>query len=508
MSKPGKVKYDFDRGFQRKLLGIMIQDPKFLTQYVDAIDESYFTERVHQILAALTVQYFRKYQRRPTKTTFLDMLNRWISKKQQMSAEDSEELKEEARKICSINVSEDTDYIANQAVHFARLQAFKLALIDSTESLEDALHDPEKLANIIPRIQKAYSVGSGRDAGIQFFEHLSDPKKFIESDPAFDPARKVPTGYKTLDKHLNGGLGAGELATAGGEPGVGKSLFLANLAAAGIVAGKKVVYITLELSPHDVYARVLMRLTGLKYEQLSDDSLYTDRMKRLFKRMSKTGYFRIREMPPGVTTCQHIRSYLSHLQVEDEVTPDLLIIDYADEMKDEESKRLVSNSDSDYTAYGNIYTGLIRIAKDFKIPIWTASQINRAGYNQEVVDMAFFADSMKKVMKADVVIGLCREFIKEGKKAIPVAGKLNLFAAKVRRGKSRFLINCIVRESRSIIKEAPNGQSNRSFKQLDDTQDISETKISEIGVGPKVVEETEHVGNVLYLDQQKKKVEA
>lgn len=492
-----KAKYDFNRTFQRRLLAIIVQDPKFLSRYCDALDESYFTERTHQIIAGIILHYFQRYKKRPTKTAFLDLINRWLDKKAQMSAEDADEIISEAKRLCRIPVGEDLEYITDKTVHFAQLQSMKMALIESTESLEQAVHDPEHLSQIIPRLQKACAVGSGRDAGIQFFDHLKDPRKFMKSDPAFDRARKVPTGFRSLDRALNGGLGAGELATAGGEPGVGKSLFLTNITAAALRAEKKVVYITLELSPFDVYMRVLQRLTGLKADQLEDHDLYSERLKKFLSRMETEGYFRIREMMPGITTCQHIRSYLSYLQAEDEVTPDLVVIDYADEMKDEESRRTASN-DSDYAAYGNIYTGLIRIAKDFRVPIWTASQVNRGGYNQEVVDMAFFADSLKKVMKADVVIGLCREFLKEGRKLVPVPGKLNLFAAKVRRGKSRFNVPCITREERGIIKQCPKQQTKYNL------EGEEKRTLQEVGVGSGKDDDSK----ILYLREQKRKKEA
>jgi hypothetical protein len=48
------------------------------------------------------------------------------------------------------------------------------------------------------------------------------------------------------------------------------------------------------------------------------------------------------------------------------------------------------------------------MAGELDIPIWTATQVNRAGLSQEVVDIEHMGDSLRKAQIADVVIGICR----------------------------------------------------------------------------------------------------
>lgn len=69
------------------------------------------------------------------------------------------------------------------------------------------------------------------------------------------PAVAVPTGLSELDRTLGGGLVPGSVTLVGGEPGIGKSTLLLQLAAEVASAGRRVLYVTGEESPQQVRAR-------------------------------------------------------------------------------------------------------------------------------------------------------------------------------------------------------------------------------------------------------------
>ena len=78
--------------------------------------------------------------------------------------------------------------------------------------------------------------------------------------------RRIPTGLEGLDRVLGGGLVPGSLALVAGEPGIGKSTLLLQVAAALASNGGPVVYVTGEESPEQVALRA-RRIDGL-HEQL------------------------------------------------------------------------------------------------------------------------------------------------------------------------------------------------------------------------------------------------
>jgi DNA repair protein RadA/Sms len=70
-----------------------------------------------------------------------------------------------------------------------------------------------------------------------------------------EPWQVWPTGVGELDRVLGGGVVPGSAVLVGGEPGVGKSTLLLDLAARAAAAGQRVVYVSAEESLGQVAAR-------------------------------------------------------------------------------------------------------------------------------------------------------------------------------------------------------------------------------------------------------------
>ena len=81
--------------------------------------------------------------------------------------------------------------------------------------------------------------------------------------------------------------------------------------------------------------------------------------------------------------------------------PDLVIIDYADLMTSKSSKEKRDKLD-------DIFTGLRGLATELKLPIWTASQVNRSGAREEIIQGDRIAESYSKMMITDFAMSLSR----------------------------------------------------------------------------------------------------
>jgi DNA repair protein RadA/Sms len=87
------------------------------------------------------------------------------------------------------------------------------------------------------------------------------PTPILEVDTSEGAPR--PTGVAELDRVLGGGLVPGSVTLLGGEPGIGKSTLLLQVAAARARAGESVLYISGEESKQQVRARA-ERLSALE----------------------------------------------------------------------------------------------------------------------------------------------------------------------------------------------------------------------------------------------------
>jgi DNA repair protein RadA/Sms len=79
------------------------------------------------------------------------------------------------------------------------------------------------------------------------------PRPITEVDPEAFSAR--PTGVSELDRVLGGGLVPGSVTLVGGEPGIGKSTLLTQVAACTAAAGERVLYVSAEESRQQVRLR-------------------------------------------------------------------------------------------------------------------------------------------------------------------------------------------------------------------------------------------------------------
>ncbi|WP_029898602.1 DNA repair protein RadA [Desulfohalovibrio reitneri] len=91
--------------------------------------------------------------------------------------------------------------------------------------------------------------GAGKSAAVPA---ASSARRLDEVDASQHPAR--PTGLEELDRLLGQGLVPGAAVLLGGEPGIGKSTLLLQLAGA-VAAGGKALYVTGEESLHQLRGR-------------------------------------------------------------------------------------------------------------------------------------------------------------------------------------------------------------------------------------------------------------
>ena len=83
--------------------------------------------------------------------------------------------------------------------------------------------------------------------------------------------------------------------------------------------------------------------------------------------------------------------------------PDLIIIDYVDLLKSK--RKSIDRKDE----IDDIYVSTKGLARELKIPIWTVSQVNRAGAKDDVIEGDKAAGSYNKMMIADFAISLSRK---------------------------------------------------------------------------------------------------
>lgn len=297
--------------------------------------------------------------------------------------------------IDETNVSDGDPYTVGEVVRFCRRQEVRRALLEVAPQTES--EDAEVWDKIEDKISKACNVGAHSiSLGTSYFAEYQQRCRERLLD---EGQRVIPTGISELDVLLGGGLKAGQLGVWMGGTGMGKSIALPHCGKFAVVKKLKVLHYTLELNEIEVATRYDAAWSGVPVYDLKQNSTKVeDKLSQLLSRYGEA--LIIKEYPTNTATLDTLKHHLMSLRSTAGFIPDLIVLDYGDLLKP------TSSYQDAYEDLGTIFKDLRGLAGELNIPIWTATQSNRTGNNQEVVDLDSVGDSFKKVQIADVVIAI------------------------------------------------------------------------------------------------------
>ena len=367
----------YGHAFQVKALAILITDRDFLQQTSDIVSPDYFDNDAGKWIINKTLKYYNEYKTVPTMEVFKVEIESISQELQNVAVKD---LLKQAYKASEAT---DLEYVKDTFLDFCKNQTLKGALIKSVDLLE--LGDYDDIRNLIDIALKA---GTERDIGHEYITELEDRFRA-------EARITIETPWPLINKLLCGGLGQGDLGMIAGGPGGGKSWALVALGAQAVKMGYTVIHYTLELSEKYVGRRYDACFTEIP---VGDITLHKDTVKKTIENLR--GGLYIREYPAGQATVNTIHSHLEQCKQQN-IEPDLVIIDYADLMTSHTSKEKRDKLD-------DIYTNLRGLATQMKLPIWTASQVNRTGAREDIIQGDRMAESYTKMMITDFAMSLAR----------------------------------------------------------------------------------------------------
>ena len=406
---------EYGPAFQMKVISSLLTHKAFLQNIYDILSDEYFVNPAHKWIINEILDYYQKYHT----TVSMDVL------KVEMKKMDNEVLqisvKEQLREAYKADI-DDLEYVREEFSTFCKNQQLKRALLSSVDLLKAGDYDSIKYM-----IESAMKAGQDKDIGHEY-------KKDLESRYREDHRKTVPTPWSPINKLIQGGLGNGDLGLIFGNPGGGKSWTLVAIGGHAVKMGYNVLHYTLELSES---------YTGRRYDaffsQIPVDNL--DKHKKEIEALTPDlpGDLIIREFPTGKTTTNALESHIKKVQ-DLGVKPDLIIIDYIDLLATK--KRNVDRKGE----IDDIYTSIKGLARELDIPIWSVSQVNRAGAKDNIIEGDKAAGSYDKLMITDFSMSLSR------KKEDKVNGTGRLHIMKNRYGMDGFTFQADVNTSTGNIE--------------------------------------------------------
>jgi len=411
--------YQFNENIQRGILYLLKSDTDFYLQIVNLVKPHYFEFPTHGKIFSVVRDYYEKYKKLPTD----DFIEQEI-RKTKSEKESIHDYTDEIQYVNRLDTSaiEGEDYFLDLIEDFAKREAMKEAIKQSLILIkEDRMEETEQL------VRKALTVSRSVNVGQKYFTDVNSRWDRTYNSEAQDKYKII---LPSLNKSLEGGLGEKELAMVIAPPGVGKSLWLVNQAVESMMEGRKVLYVSLEMSEDKIAQRFDSVMTLIPQSQLKDPAaqLKVDERLSIFRTNFPNSQLMIKEFPCGTATVNTLRALLVQLRNYEEFVPEVIIIDYL------ELLRPTRDGQHEYQAQQRIAEELRGLAMEMKVLVWTATQTNRQGRSVKIITDAELGDSYGKIRTCDFAVSLNQneeEFDN---------GTMRAYVVKSRNGRPRFTV--------------------------------------------------------------------
>ena len=389
---------------EKLLLKRALADKNWLNTVSNIYDARWFRTPQMGIIVNLAVKFYKKYSKAPS-VQLLQMLVRKYAENHPNEVFSLKNANELIFETASMNLGIPDEVVDMNLKEFVRKNALTTSLMDNIDLLSaaDGERDSDKYQKIVDqclanfdRVQKI--TFSDNDMGLDYFSEkgMNYHWEFLRN-----PDAKIATGWASVDHYTNGGfLKDGRmLALFMAQAGLGKSVFLSNLAVNFLAQDLSVVVISLEMS-QDVYAQRFDAHISMKNINRLKDNEQTARERiSEFYSKHKNANLIIKEFPPRSVNTSKIDAYIESLITAGKRV-DTIIIDYLNLVLPNRQ------TDSMFKDGMAVSEELRALSYKYGVPVISAVQSNSEGMNTEEIDMQNVSESRGIVHTTDALFAI------------------------------------------------------------------------------------------------------
>jgi len=374
--------------------GLLFRE-EYLRKVMPFIKPEYFSDKVESAIVSEISTFFSKYNTLPTKQTLkIEISNRkgLLDREVAVATSTIDGLEDEPSTNIGWLTAKTEKFCKDRAVYNAILESIKIIDGESKDLTQEAIPDI---------LSKALAVTFDTNVGHDYLKDADSRYDFYHTKED-----KIPFDLDLMNKITAGGLSRKSLNVVLAGTGAGKSLFMCHVASASLMQGKNVLYITMEMAEERIAERIDTNLLNVNMEDLRsiDRDSFNKRVGRIVKKTA--GRLIIKEYPTASAHSGHFNALLRELRSKRNFTPDILIIDYLNICTS--SRMKMGGSVNSYTLVKSIAEELRGLAVEYNVPILTATQTTRSGYNNSDVEITDTSESFGLPATADLMIALVR----------------------------------------------------------------------------------------------------
>ena len=378
------------------ILKNLIHNDEYARKVLPFLNKDYFEEHTDKLLYEQVDTFITKYNNLPTKEALVIEL-------ENSTLNDSEF--DNVTALLTHVEGENTDekpdiqWLLETTERFCQDKAIYNAVVKSIKILDEPEKTKDDKGAIPELLTDALSVSFDPHIGHDYFLDSDDRYLFYHR-----VEKKIPFDLEFFNKITQGGLSTKTLNVALAGTGVGKSLFMCHQASSSLSQGHDVLYITLEMSEERIAERIDANLLNIALNDLVSlpKTMYEKKIEELKKTIK--GRLIIKEYPTAAAGSNHFRTLLNELNLKRNFTPDIIFIDYLN---------ICSSSRIKAGQYVNSYSYIKAIAEELRglaveydVPIMSATQTNRAGFQNTDIGLEDTSESFGLPATADFMFAI------------------------------------------------------------------------------------------------------
>ncbi len=375
----------------QKILQGLIDSDDFVRTAKPYLKDEYFKDHSEKVIFNLINNYIDKYNKPPNIESI------------KVDLDNSKDLSEDQHSTISKYVqgmvpgNTDIDWLVDETEKFCQHQAIYNAIMESIQILDGKTKTQK--GSIPTLLTDALSVTFDPHIGHDFIEDADSRFEFYHRKE-----HKLPFNLEYFNKITKGGLSKKTLNICLAGTGVGKSLFMCHCAAANMLDGKNVLYITMEMAEEKIAERIDANLMGITMDELSilPKEAYDKKLNRI--KDKTTGQIIVKEYPTAGAGSNHFRHLLNELKMKRNFVPDVIYVDYLNICMSSRIK--YGASVNSYTYVKAIAEELRGLAVEFNLPVVSATQTTRSGFSSSDVGLEDTSESFGLPATADFMFAI------------------------------------------------------------------------------------------------------
>jgi replicative DNA helicase len=374
------------------ILQNLIYNEEYARKAVPFLKDDYFHSKTERLVFSIIRDFIISYNNLPTKEALSIELDK-------NSTLNEEEYKSSSGLIDSLSSNDaNIDWLISETEKFCKDKAVYNAIMESIHIIDGKSKD--KTDTAIPHIlSDALAVSFDTHIGHDYIEDADDRYDFYHKKE-----KRIPFDLEFLNDITSGGTPSKTLNVVMAGTGVGKSAFLCHHAANCLTQNLNVLYITCEMAEERIAERIDANLMDMTMDDLKElpKQMYDKKMNTISSKM--TGKLIIKEYPTASANSNHFRALIDELQMKKKFKADIIFIDYLNICA---SSRIKGGSNiNTYQMIKSIAEELRGLAVEKDVPIWSATQVNRQGFNNSDFGLEDTSESFGLPATCDFMMAL------------------------------------------------------------------------------------------------------